>query len=99
MGDRLRQGLEEAGRKAGVAVQALGEGPVQQPIISENRNIRTARDLATANKKAMLQWSREMLDRGFLFAPAGKMYISLAHTDEDIEQTISAAYDAYRALR
>ncbi|MBM3535093.1 MAG: aspartate aminotransferase family protein [Alphaproteobacteria bacterium] len=99
MGDRLRKGLEEAGLRAGVAVQALGEGPVLSPLITENRDIRSARDLDTVNKKAMLNWAHEMIDRGFLLTPGGKMYISLAHTDEDIERTVSAAYDSFRAVR
>jgi glutamate-1-semialdehyde 2,1-aminomutase len=98
LGDRLRKGLEQAGRQAGIAVQALGEGPVLSPIVTENRDIRNARDLASADRKKMLQWGHEMIDRGFLLTPGGKMYISLAHTDEDIEQTVRAAHEAYRAV-
>ena len=99
LGDRLRQGLEEAGRQAGVPVQALGEGPVLSPLITENRNVRSARDLDTVNKKAMLHWAHEMIGRGFLLTPGGKMYISLVHTDEDIERTVRAAHEAFRAVR
>ncbi len=99
LGDRLRRGLEEAGRQAGVPVQALGEGPVLSPLISENRSIRTARDLDTVNKKMMVAWAYEMIDRGVLLTPGGKMYISLVHTDEDIEMTIRAAHEAFRAVR
>jgi glutamate-1-semialdehyde 2,1-aminomutase len=99
LGDRLREGLEEAGRRTGVPVQALGEGPVLSPLISENRTIRSARDLDTVNKKMMAEWAHEMIDRGVLLTPGGKMYISLAHTDEDIEKTIGAAREAFHAVR
>ena len=99
LGDRLRQGLEEAGREAGVPVQALGEGPVLSPLITENRNIRTARDLASVDKKKMVHWAHEMIDRGFLLTPGGKIYISLVHSDEDIERTVRAAHEAFRAVR
>lgn len=99
LGARLREGLEEAGRDAGVAVQALGEGPVLSPLITENRNLRTARDLATVDKKRMVHWAQQMIDRGFLLTPGGKMYVSLVHTDEDIERTIDAAREAFAAVR
>ncbi len=99
LGARLRDGLEEAGRDAGVAVQALGEGPVLSPLITENRNLRTARDLATVDKKRMVRWAQEMIDRGFLLTPGGKMYVSLVHTDEDIERTIDAAREAFATVR
>lgn len=99
LGARLREGLEEAGRSAGVAVQALGEGPVLSPLITENRTLRTARDLATVDKKRMVRWAHEMIDRGFLLTPGGKMYISLVHTDQDIERTIGAAREAFAAVR
>ncbi len=99
LGDRLRDGLEQAGRQAGVPVQALGEGPVLSPLISENRSIRTARDLDTVNKKMMVAWAHEMIDRGVLLTPGGKMYISLVHSDEDIERTIRAAHESFRAVR
>jgi len=99
LGSRLREGVEEAGRSAGVAVQALGEGPVLSPLITENRTLRTARDLATVDKKKMVRWAHEMIDRGFLLTPGGKMYISLVHTDQDIERTIGAAREAFAAVR
>jgi glutamate-1-semialdehyde 2,1-aminomutase len=99
LGARLRQGLEAAAGQAGVAVRALGEGPVLSPIFSENRDIRTAQDLAAADRKKMVHWGREMIDRGFLLTPGGKMYISLAHTEEDIEQTVRAAHEAFSAVR
>jgi glutamate-1-semialdehyde 2,1-aminomutase len=99
LGARLREGLEEAGRSAGVSVQALGEGPVLSPLITENRTLRTARDLATVDKKRMVRWAHEMIDRGFLLTPGGKMYISLVHTDQDIERTIAAAREAFAAVR
>ncbi len=95
----MRDGLEEAGRSAGVAVQALGEGPVLSPLITENRSLRTARDLASVDRKKMVHWAHEMIDRGFLLTPGGKMYISLVHTDEDIERTIRAAREAFGAVR
>lgn len=98
LGARLREGLEEAGRSVGVPVQALGEGPVLSPLITENRNLRSARDLATVDKKKMVHWAHAMIDRGFLLTPGGKMYISLVHTDEEIERTIGAAREAFAAV-
>jgi glutamate-1-semialdehyde aminotransferase len=47
----------------------------------------------------MVRWAHEMIDRGFLLTPGGKMYISLVHTDQDIERTIAAAREAFAAVR
>jgi glutamate-1-semialdehyde aminotransferase len=39
-----------------------------------------------------------MIRRGVFLTPGGKVYLSLAHTDADIQQTIAAARDALRAV-
>ena len=42
-----------------------------------------------------------MLDRGVFLAPSSYevMFVSLAHTDEDLERTLTAAAEAAAALR
>lgn len=39
----------------------------------------------------------EPIRRGIFVVPGAKMYLSLAHTDEDIQATLAAFSDALRA--
>ena len=39
-----------------------------------------------------------MIARGIYFTPKGKMYISLAHTDADLDQTLATVDEVLRTL-
>jgi glutamate-1-semialdehyde aminotransferase len=39
-----------------------------------------------------------MLERGVRISTNGRWHMSSAHTDEDVEKTVAAAYDALRAV-
>jgi len=41
----------------------------------------------------------ELIHRGIYLRPGAKMYISLAHTDNDLQRTVDAARDAFRQMR
>jgi glutamate-1-semialdehyde 2,1-aminomutase len=46
-------------------------------------------------------WWEEMLARGVLFhpGPLENLFVSFAHTDEDIDRTLAAAAGAVKALQ
>ena len=94
---RLADGLQEAARAANVAYAANRLGSMftgffcAQPVI----------DYASAKKADTQVYARffhAMLDRGIYFAPsqfeAG--FVSLAHTEADIDATIEAAATAFK---
>ncbi|MBL8792290.1 MAG: aspartate aminotransferase family protein, partial [Planctomycetia bacterium] len=41
----------------------------------------------------------ELIRRGVYCAPGGKLYLSLAHTDSDIDRTAEIAEQVLRTLR
>jgi len=98
-GQRLAAGLRQAGTEAGVPVQVIGDGPVLQVVFTTHQPLRTHRDLLRGNKKKALQFGHELIRRGVYCAPAGKLYLSLAHTDADIDRTAEIASQALRAAR
>ena len=95
--DRLREGLEAIGKEAGVALQVLGDGPVLQPFFTDapilNHVDSLAADTAMARK-----WNVEMIRRGILCNPGGKLYLSLAHSDDDVDRTLQVAREALAAV-
>ena len=99
IGSRLRKGIVDAGTRHGFAVQAPGEDAVFGIRFTDRKPLRTWMDLTTANKDLGLRWALELLRRGLLVNPNEKFYISITHTDADIEQTLAIVDEAFAALR
>jgi glutamate-1-semialdehyde 2,1-aminomutase len=98
LGRRLTEGLHQAGADAGIPLRVLGDGPVLQVFFSEDKSLRNHRDLLRADKKKAVSFGHELIRRGVYCTPGGKLYLSLAHTDQDINQTIEIAAAALRAI-
>ena len=98
VGNRLREGLAEVGRRVGLPLQAPGEGPVFQPLISEHPVV-DARSLGRQDAKATFRFGVELVREGILTNPGGKMYLSTAHTDADVDRTLDAAERALRTVK
>jgi len=99
VGSRLREGLVAAGARHGFAVQAPGEDAVFGIRFTDRRPLRTWMDLTTADKTLGYRWAIELLKRGLLVNPNEKFYISITHTDDDIEKTLGIVDDAFAVLR
>lgn len=98
LGERLARGLCQAGAAAGVPLQVLGDGPVRQVLFTEHRPLRTHRDLLHADRKKATQFGYELIRRGIYCTPGGKLYLSLAHSDDDVDRTVAIAAEALRVL-
>ncbi|MDA8395291.1 MAG: glutamate-1-semialdehyde 2,1-aminomutase [Candidatus Dormibacteraeota bacterium] len=98
-GSKLMDGLRVAAREAGVPVQVQGVGPVFQVWFSETpiHNYRQAAD--GADHQLFYRWWQEMFSRGILFHPSQdeNCFLSTAHSDRDIDRTLEAASEAFRA--
>jgi glutamate-1-semialdehyde 2,1-aminomutase len=90
-GERLARGLRQAADKAGVALQVLGDGPVLQVFFTDAKTPRNHRDLLRADKNKAMRFGHALIRDGVYCTPGGKLYLSLAHTDEDIDRTIDIA--------
>jgi glutamate-1-semialdehyde 2,1-aminomutase len=94
VGQRLRDLLAAILREHHVAGQVLGDGPLYHVVFTD-RPVQTYRDMLTANAQQHRVFHNELLNHGVL-KPASKGYISLAHSDADIEET-AKAFDAAMA--
>jgi glutamate-1-semialdehyde 2,1-aminomutase len=98
LGQRLTLGLRKAGAAAGVPLQVLGDGPVLQAFFVDDKPLRNHRDLMRADKKKAVAFAHALIRQGVYCTPGGKLYLSLAHTDQDIDRTIELAAAALRAV-
>ena len=98
IGSRLRKGMVEAGERHGFVVQAPGEDAVWGIRFTDRKPLRTWMDLTSANKDLGWRWAIELMKRGLLVNPNEKFYISTAHTDADVDQTLAIVDEAFAAL-
>jgi glutamate-1-semialdehyde 2,1-aminomutase len=94
---RLAEGLRLAGLAAGTPLRVLGDGPVLQVFFTDDGPLRNHRDLLRADRQKAISFGHELIRRGVYCTPGGKLYLSLAHTDQDIDRTVEIAATALRA--
>jgi len=94
-GRRLRDGLAAAVARHGVAARVSGEPPVFD-IFFTDREIVDYRATLTADREKIARFNQELVRRGLVKA-ANKIYVSLAHTDADVDETL-AIFDEVLAI-
>ncbi len=99
IGARLRREIPALGRRHGFAVQTPGEDAVFGVRFTDREPLRNWEDLLTADTSLNLRWSVELLKRGILVNPNEKFYLSLAHTDADVDRTLEACDQAFAAIK
>lgn len=97
---KLVLGLESAAREAGVKIRAHQAGSMFSFFFSEGE-VKDYDSSAAADQEAFKVWFRAMLEQGIYLAPSQfeSLFLSLAHTDEDIDRTIAAAEKAFAAVK
>jgi glutamate-1-semialdehyde 2,1-aminomutase len=98
--ERLMQGLTRILKDARLPAFVVGVGPVLQVWFSKHP-IRNYRDAARhADHEMFRKWWEGMLDRGILFHPGAyeNLFLSFAHDQNDIEQTLAAAAEVAKTL-
>ena len=92
-GERLIEGLRRVGMETETAIHVQGLGSVFG--VSFNRSgdvIRNYRDHATkCDDGRYAQFAAEMMQEGVRLSSNGRVHMSSAHTDQQIDQTIEAA--------
>jgi glutamate-1-semialdehyde 2,1-aminomutase len=96
---KLFAGLRQGAANCGVAVQVNSFGSLST-IFFASSPINNYTDAKRADTKKYAQYFREMLNRGVFLAPSQfeAAFVSAAHTENDIEQTINAAREALKTI-
>jgi glutamate-1-semialdehyde 2,1-aminomutase len=97
LGSRLAAGLAGAARDAGVAMQVNAFGSLLTPFFT-SQPVRDYESATSADREAYAAFFRGMLERG-VYPPPSQFeawFISGAHTERDIDNTIHAARGALK---
>ncbi|BDG09701.1 glutamate-1-semialdehyde 2,1-aminomutase [Anaeromyxobacter paludicola] len=95
---RLAEGLAAAAREAGVPVQVNRVGSMLTVFFSE-QPVFDAQSARGCDTKRFSRFFHAMLEAGVYLPPSQfeAAFVSLAHSDEDVEATLDAAKVAFRA--
>jgi glutamate-1-semialdehyde 2,1-aminomutase len=89
LGEQLRTGIEDVLRSAGHTIVTAGAGPVFH-VSFMDRPARTYRETLLANNALYSDFALALLDEAVLVLPDGRWYVSAAHTQSDIRETLEA---------
>lgn len=95
LGDRLRGGLTDILSEYGAPFRVYGEGPTFK-VMFVDRDIITHRDALTADRVLLRRFERAWVDGGLFITPGLRHYVSLAHSDDDIDRTLEIVAAAAR---
>lgn len=100
LGDRLATGLSSLAEQNHLDAYVEGLGTVFQLWFADGPIANWRDAVAHANEDAFTRWYQEMVVRGVLFHPLQfeNLFVSLVHTDDDIDLTLNAAEDALRIV-
>ena len=98
-GARLAAALDAAAREAGVAARVQRVASLLTLFFTD-RGVRNEDDAKTADRARFAAFHRAMLRRRVLLPPSQLecLFLSLAHTDADIDAVAAAARDALREV-
>lgn len=95
-GNAIMQAIREACGRNGIPVQVVGE-PVMFDAVFTNTPVTDYRGMKRGDAKRSAEFNAVLRENGILKSPS-KFYISLAHDDADIAQTVAAVNAAADAL-
>ncbi len=97
--EKLQKGLTDAAKESGVpaAVQRAGS---MITLFFSDKPVRNMDDAVSADHGRFGKFFNSMLDQGVHLPPSGyeAWFVSAAHNEDVIEQTISATYNALRSI-
>jgi glutamate-1-semialdehyde 2,1-aminomutase len=95
-GRALRQGLADLLKQCGIPGQVVGEDPLFDVVFTDEP-VSDYRGVLTQNRELLRRFNGELLTRGILKA-SSKMYMSVAHTATDVEQTLAAVQESLATM-
>jgi glutamate-1-semialdehyde 2,1-aminomutase len=95
-GCKLKDGITELLKKTGTKAQVVGEPPLFDVFFTQEE-VRDYRTLIRVDTAAQAKFNAAVCARGIIKG-GNKYYVSLAHTDEDVEFTLNAVEEALAEL-
>jgi glutamate-1-semialdehyde 2,1-aminomutase len=98
VGRHLMEGLIRAGSNAGKDVHVRGLPTVFHVSFNDREEVVDYRTFTTRDVEAYKRFCLALQDRGIRTIPEGLWFVSTAHTNDDVERTLSAAAEAMREV-
>jgi glutamate-1-semialdehyde 2,1-aminomutase len=97
---RLVDGLAAAASDAGIPVSVESEGGMFGLVFTDQGPVRSYAQVAAADVERFKAFFHGMLDEGVYLAPSAfeAGFVSAAHSDDDLDQTIAAAARVFATL-
>ena len=98
-GEALMEGLRDLGRKHEIELLVQGPGPIFQLAFTDAPEILDHRSYSSnADQEMYARFQQGMLERGVRLAVGGTWFVSTAHGEEEVEQTLNAADEVLDSL-
>jgi glutamate-1-semialdehyde 2,1-aminomutase len=98
MGERIRGGLRELAHQHGIPLQVTGFGAAFCLHFNPNQDIVDYRDTLADDSARLSRFLYRALEEGIVMVPDGRMYVSAAHTERDVEETLAAFTRVFASL-
>ena len=99
--NQLVEGLQRMADEAGIPFTTNHVGSMFGFFFTEEKKVTNFKQVMACNIPRFNQFFHGMLERGIYFAPASYEagFMSTAHTEKDIEETLKAAQDVFALLK
>ena len=98
IGRQLMEGIQEAGRRTGKNVHVRGVPPVFHVSFNDTEEIVDYRTSLSRDREAYARFWLALQERGVRTIPDGLWFVSTAHTQRDVEQTLAAVAEAMEVV-
>lgn len=98
LGRDMREGFQYLLKEMGIQGQVLGDGPLCQVLFTDEKVV-DYRTAFRADREKGRQFALGLFQEGIFLNPMGtKLYISLAHTDEDIQKLLEISEEVLKKI-
>jgi glutamate-1-semialdehyde 2,1-aminomutase len=97
MADKLRAGLQRVLDGNGMNLLVFGEGPMWHMLFTD-RAPQNWREIIATDMKKLAAFEQEVIAQGLFILPGNRRFISIAHTEEDLQVTFEAVDRACKAF-
>ena len=95
--DRLRKGLQEVFNRHGMGVVVFGDGPMWHFLFAD-RVPQNYRDILASDQKSLARFDAELIRQGIFVLPGNRRFVSICHTEYDLQDTFEAFDRACRTF-
>jgi len=87
--ERLRRGLQQVFDRHRMGVIVFGDGPMWHFLFTD-RVPENYRDILASDTKRLVRFDVELIRQGIFVLPGNRRFVSIAHTDRDLDETFDA---------